>query len=354
MTEYEGTEKPQRAARFFRRVVSLADSLVDFVVLILLLAMLAFGSYALWDSQQVSSAASRTRFEVYKPSSENSYTFDELREINPEVIGWITVYGTNIDYPLVQSSESNKYINTAADGTYSLSGAIFLDSLCPADFSAYNSVIHGHNMAGDVMFGQLKNFSEPDYFSAHRFGNLYYNGQNHGLVIFEHLQADAYDFDVYNVSVNGREEQTEYLELLRGMSTQYRDAGQGDAEHIVLLSTCALGYTNGRDILACVIMDQTFEDDFTEEETENSLFALDSLKRWNEFDRLPLWIWALILFGFILLVYIIFSVCCSRACKRRARKAEMEFRQRAYEMELRQRAYAEAQFRQRADREYRW
>lgn len=303
----EGKDSSGAAARVARKITAAVDSLVNFAVLALLMSMLFFGVYALWDSHQVSSGASRTRFEIYKPTPENTMSFGELREINPEVIGWISIYGTNIDYPLVRSSDNMKYLNTAADGSYSLSGAIFLDALCPADFSGYSSVIHGHNMSGNVMFGELKNFSEEDYFNTHRFGNLYFNGRDHGLEIFEYLQADAYDFDVYNVSVENMEERAAFLDVLKGKSAQYRDAGQAGADRIVLLSTCALGYTNGRDILACVITDETFEDNLHQNEPRNSLFDSGRMFRHSSRDGVPLWILSVIILCVTIAVYVAYN-----------------------------------------------
>lgn len=296
----------EAAIKIARRITAGIDALINFLILVLLLFMFACGFYALWDTQQIYYAASGAHYEIYKPTADNTISFDELRAVNPEVIGWISVYGTNIDYPLVHSSDSMKYVNTAADGSYSLSGAIFLDSMCPDDFSSYSAVIHGHNMSADVMFGQLKNFRQKDYFDQHRFGNLYFNGRDHGLIIFEYLQADAYDFDVYDVSVKGEEEQTAFLNLLDEKAIQYRDVGQNEADQIVLLSTCALGFTNARDVLACVITDETFEDTLQTEKEENSLF---DFSRFNQSSKkgLPLWIISLLILCITISVYIIYK-----------------------------------------------
>ena len=54
--------------------------------------------------------------------------FDALAQTNPEVVGWIYAPGTNINYPVVQTNNNSKYLNTLFDGTANASGAIFLDS----------------------------------------------------------------------------------------------------------------------------------------------------------------------------------------------------------------------------------
>ena len=54
--------------------------------------------------------------------------FHKLQQVNPEVIGWINVYGTNIDYPLVQAKDNEKYLNKDSKGEFAATGAIFLEA----------------------------------------------------------------------------------------------------------------------------------------------------------------------------------------------------------------------------------
>lgn len=95
----------------------------------------ALGCYVLWDSKQILQAADTNRYEVYKPTEDKSKSFEELQALNPEVIGWVTVDGTHIDYPVTQASDNDKYVNTDAEGKYSLAGSIFLDYRNQKDFT---------------------------------------------------------------------------------------------------------------------------------------------------------------------------------------------------------------------------
>ena len=89
-----------------RRLVRALDDVVNFVLLAALLLLLLFGCYCIWDARQVSSAARAEQYEVYKPSAEDTVSFQELQAQNEDVIGWITVYGTGIDYPLLQGEDN--------------------------------------------------------------------------------------------------------------------------------------------------------------------------------------------------------------------------------------------------------
>ena len=160
------------AQNMAKKAVRTANSLVNFAVLAAILLLLAFGCYALWDSDQVYNAANAAQYEIYKPTVENEgKTFQELQAINPEVFSWLTVYETNIDYPVTQGDDNMKYVNTNAEGGYSLSGSIFLDYENSRDFSDFNSILFGHHMEKQACsersgFFPIKTILTPGYTAA--------------------------------------------------------------------------------------------------------------------------------------------------------------------------------------------
>jgi len=258
------------AQNMAKKAVRTANSLVNFAVLAAILLLLAFGCYALWDSNQVYNAANAAQYEIYKPTVENEgKTFQELQAMNPEVFSWLTVYGTNIDYPVTQGEDNMKYVNTNAEGSYSLSGSIFLDYENSRDFSDFNSILFGHHMEKQAMFGEIGLFSDKDYFNARLYGSLYYNGTDHGLEFFAFLHTDAYDASVFAAGVSGEARQA-YLDGLLDKAAFTRDIGVTAEDRIVLLSTCSAESTNGRDILVARVTDELFDDAFKTNETDNT------------------------------------------------------------------------------------
>ena len=189
--------------------------------------------------------------------------------MNPEVFSWLTVYGTNIDYPVTQGEDNMKYVNTNAEGSYSLSGSIFLEYENSRDFSDFNSILFGHHMEKQAMFGEIGLFSDKDYFNARLYGSLYYNGTDHGLEFFAFLHTDAYDASVFAAGVSGEARQV-YLNGLLDKAAFTRDIGVTAEDQIVLLSTCSAESTNGRDILVARITDELFDDAFKTNETDNT------------------------------------------------------------------------------------
>ena len=242
-----------------KKSIDFTNSIVNYIVLTVIIILIAFAGYALWDSNQIHYAADKSQYAVYKPTIENQgKSFLELQALNAEVFAWLTVYGTNIDYPVTQGPDNMKYVNTNAEGLYSLSVAIFLDYTNSKDFSDFNSILYGHHMAKRVMFGEIGDFSDRNMFDTHRYGNLYFDDKDHGIEFFAFLHVDAYDNSVFGANVK-EEARQGYLDNLLEKAIHIRDIEISTQDRIILLSTCSSDSTNGRDILVGRITDKTYE-----------------------------------------------------------------------------------------------
>lgn len=231
-----------------KKIIRLLDSTVNFAVLTSFVLIFSYGCYALWDSGQVFQAASAEKYEVYKPTVDDSLSFEELQAVNPEIIGWLTVDGTHIDYPFTQGKDNHQYINTNVEGEYSLAGSIFLDYRNQKDFSDFNSILYGHHMAENAMFGDLADFKDQEFFDGHRYGKLYFDGKNHQIEFFAFLEVDAYDSRIYDPAIPESERQ-EYLDRIFREALHRREIQIGITNHLILLSTCTSEVTNGRHVL---------------------------------------------------------------------------------------------------------
>jgi len=259
-------------------IVRIVDRLFDFVILFGILVVASYAIFSLWDAGQIVTNASPDVYEHYRPSTADILSFEELKRINPDVIAWLEIYGTNIDYPVVKSKDNREYLNYDVFGNHSLAGAVFLDAENSADFSDFNSVIHGHHMAEGMMFGNIDLFKDKAFFDEHLYGDLFFDGRNHGLEIFAFLERSAYDWYVFKPGIVDEDTRMEYLETIRTNATYLRDIDITPDEHIVLLGTCAPQETNGRDILVAKLTDQTYENTFGRvERQQNNLFDIDKI-----------------------------------------------------------------------------
>lgn len=86
---------------------------------------------------------------------------------NSDCIGWLSIDGTNISYPVMHTpSEPQKYLRRNFYGRYSQSGVPFLDGRC--NLQSTNLIIYGHNMKNGTMFSDLKKYVDRDFLNAHR------------------------------------------------------------------------------------------------------------------------------------------------------------------------------------------
>ena len=86
---------------------------------------------------------------------------------NSDCIGWLSIDGTNISYPVMHTpSDPQKYLRRNFYGKYSQSGVPFLDGRC--DLQSSNLIIYGHNMRNGTMFSDLKRYVDRDFLNAHR------------------------------------------------------------------------------------------------------------------------------------------------------------------------------------------
>ena len=271
--------------------IRLLDSIIDLMVLLLFLTVVAFGSYALWDSRQLYQEAGAERYEQYKPVAGDNLTFAQLQEINPDVFGWLTVYGTNIDHPLVQGEDNAAYVNTSVTGESLLSGSIFLDHRNRKDLSDFNSIIYGHHMDRQVMFGEIGEFSNEAYFEEHQYGKLYVDGRDHGIEFFAFLQVDAYDSRIYTPAIEGKGNCQGYLTYLLGTAMYTRTVSVEVADHLILLSTCTSDATNGRHILVGKLSTTLYDDPFEKDTTWRS----GGRTLWEWLRQIPVWSGAVLL-----------------------------------------------------------
>lgn len=292
------------------KTVRLLDRITDIIISLILCVLLLFGVYALFDSRQVYREADSANYTAYRPDTDDSLGFEELQRINSEVFAWLTVSGTPIDYPVTQTNNNEKYINTNATGQYTQSGSIFLDYRNSPNFDDFNSILYGHHMEEKMMFGSLSDFADKAYFDSHPYGSLYFNGQNYGLEFFALILTNAYDSEIFRPAVTGKEERQNYIDRIISNAICLREMTITEENNIILLSTCTSSITNGRYLLAGKLSD---EPHFRQKQTKTPLirvgFGTDN--RSEQIKRLPVWVWGIIIILLFTALKIV-KVCRSR------------------------------------------
>lgn len=228
------------------------DRLVSLLAAGLILLMLLYGGYSLWDTAMVFNGAFLSSDLLqFKPAAgdpDSNPTLAELQAINPDVLGWLTIDDTHIDYPVVIGETDMEYVNKDVYGDFALSGSIFLDSDNARDLSDAYTLVYGHHMDNGAMFGDVVEFVNTDYFESHPSGTLYLPDATYTIEIFACVQVDAFDSMVYDpLAQEG--DVSELLHYVDEIAVQSRYIGVQPTDKVIGLSTCAEAETNGRVVI---------------------------------------------------------------------------------------------------------
>ncbi|WP_205839684.1 class B sortase [Porcincola intestinalis] len=175
-----------------------------------------------------------------------------LYEQNSDFFGWITIEGTDIDYPVMYSPDRPEYyLNRAFDGSYSGSGVPSIDGKCPPDGKYY--LIYGHHMKNKTMFGSLPKYADKSYYEDHpiiRFDTLYEQREYQVIAAFYSRIYDKKDAGVFcyyeYTDLSDQEVFDEHIRQVKaaaiydtGLSAEYGD-------ELLALSTCNYHTQDGR------------------------------------------------------------------------------------------------------------
>lgn len=186
--------------------------------------------------------------------------FKALWEINPDVYAWITVPGTDVDYPILQHLWlDDYYLDHTLEKDSGHPGAIYTQCRTAKDFSDFNTVIYGHNMVDGAMFHTLERFRDPAFLAEHRQVIIYTPTETLTYKIFaavvytDVLIPYAYD----TVEGTDREAYLESLSQVRNLNNQIlEDVTIGAQDRIVTLSTCTNGDPAHRYLIEAVLEDE--------------------------------------------------------------------------------------------------
>lgn len=176
-----------------------------------------------------------------EPSSEQEFSidFNFLKNINSDVVGWIVMEGTQINYPIVQGSNNSYYLNHSYDKKYSGLGSIFMDFSSSSDFSDKNTFIYGHHTRNGSMFGEIKKYMKKEFYNDHPYFWLYTPENNYVAEIFSVYTADALS-DSYNQSFASLDEYKLYIEQIREKSVYKTDVIVNyETDKIISLYSCS-------------------------------------------------------------------------------------------------------------------
>lgn len=171
-----------------------------------------------------------------------SVDFAALAKQEKDIYAWITIPDTSVDYPILQSSDEKNdedyWLNHNLDGSTGYPGTIFTERMFGKDFKTFNTVIYGHNMKNQTMFGGLHNYEHKDYFNEHPYVYVYTPQMTYKYqVVCAATISDAHLAVAYN-GYKTESQRQQFLNYLLSNSVTMSDIETGIYDNYITLSTC--------------------------------------------------------------------------------------------------------------------
>lgn len=163
--------------------------------------------------------------------------FDRLLQENDELVGWITIDGTQIDYPILQADNNEDYLNRNFFKEKNIAGSIFMDFRNDVESPGLNTIVYGHRVKDGTMFEELTRYQDADFFKDHQtfeFDTLY---DSYEAEIFA-VYITKTDFDYIQTDFASGEDYEQLLTGIREKSMYETDIEVNEDDHILTLSTC--------------------------------------------------------------------------------------------------------------------
>ena len=191
---------------------------------------------------------------------QKNLNWQKLKSVNADIYAWLTIPGTDIDYPVLQHpTDDSYYLNYNMNGTRGYPGCIYTELANSKDFTDFDTVIYGHNMKNDMMFGELHNYGDQTFFDQNPYIYVY-TGEK--VLVYEVFAAYQTD-DTHVLGGNDfstDEGRVSYLETIvkhtQG-SPKVREMVQLSVDsHLLTLSTCVNEKSDERFLVQAILLNE--------------------------------------------------------------------------------------------------
>lgn len=243
--------------------------IVSIVILVISLAVLGAIGYQYW-SQNNAYGELEQYSNVSDAQSGNlalsdlTVDWDALQATNPDIVAWIYIPGTKVNYPVVQGADNEEYLHKAFDGStgwLASAGTIFLDAQNADDFSDRNSALYGHHMNDGSMFASLADFVDQGTFDEHRDIYVLTPQGNYRLKTFAAVKTTGSDAIVQTSFADDSSYQAYVQDKLDRSVVSQSDLTADSIAQSMLFSTCEYTQNDGRSVLFAAVVETTVADD---------------------------------------------------------------------------------------------
>lgn len=178
-------------------------------------------------------------------------SYEESKALNQDVIGWINVPNTQVDYPVVKGTDNDYYLTHGVDKSDSKSGAIFVDARC--SLSGKHIILYGHNMKNGTMFASLYAYNTKSFYENNRTFTVKIGDTTHTYKVFSVYTTDVKKQTYTGVEFANDVSYVAYMQSLAKLSKYPVDVEITADSNVVTLSTCnRTDYSDGRYVIHAI------------------------------------------------------------------------------------------------------
>lgn len=175
--------------------------------------------------------------------------YEALYRENDDLVGWIKIDGTNINYPVVQSKDApNFYLKHDFEKNYTDYGCPYAQQNCDVQAPSDNVVLYGHNMKDGTMFCDLTNYKSESFWAQHRTIQFDTLTQKNEYTVIAAFKGEAAELFAYNAFVDAAtpEEFDAYVAAVKELALYDTGISAAYGDKLITLSTCEYSFENGR------------------------------------------------------------------------------------------------------------
>jgi len=163
--------------------------------------------------------------------------FNELRNTNDRVLGWIHIPDSMVDYPLLAVNDNQEYLYRAWDGTKNNAGSIFLECKNQRDFSDFNTLIYGHHMKDGSMLANITKYKNAEYWDEHPYVYIVTDDYVRRYTVFSAYEASVTS-DTYRLYFEDDTRKQSAIDHYTGSTVVDSEIVPTVEDRILTLSTC--------------------------------------------------------------------------------------------------------------------
>lgn len=242
---------------------------INISIVVLFIVVVSYAGYDMYQSKINQKLYAEAKPLVIETQTQEVVSLEELKaavknleEENQEVVGWIQIPETIVDYPLLQSKDNDYYLRRNYKKEYSKYGSIFMNYKSDLNDKSSNGIIYGHNMSDGQMFATLNEYSEKTFYDEHDFLYIATVDEVYKYEIFSVFNSKVYEeketgvFRYYNyIDFNDEKVFNEYIDNVK--KEQLYDTGREPiyGQQLITLSTCRPGANNNRIVVVAQMVE---------------------------------------------------------------------------------------------------